>query len=89
MNQNLVSDYSHRFELKRRAIEFVLPSVALNKREHVPPEKTCSSLKGFQTAFCKSDHESELPINKFYASRNLVKFNFLKSKVNFKIFVEL
>ena len=57
-----------RFELKRRqGMEFVLPSVASNWREHGRPEKknVGSSLKGFQTTFCKGDHESELPINNF------------------------
>ena len=73
-----------RFELKRRReIEFVLPSVHLISVNTYVLKKTCSSLKGFQTKFCKSDNESELPINKFYASRNFVKFNFVKGKVIF------
>ena len=59
----------------------------ISVNEHVRPEKYMFSLE--IKSFCKSDHESELPINKFYASRNLVKFNFLKGKVIFKIFVEL
>ena len=79
-----------RFELKRmREIEFVLPSVNLISVNTYVLKITWSSLKGFQTKFCKSDNESELPINKFYASRKLVKFNFVKGKVIFKIFVDL
>ena len=45
--------------------------------------------EGIPDKFCKSDNESELPINKFYTSKNLVKFNFVKGKVNFEIFADL
>ena len=45
--------------------------------------------QGISDKFCKSDNESELLINKFYTPRNLVKFNFVKGKVSFKIFVDL
>ena len=69
-----------RFSLRRRReIEFVLPPVYLISVNTYVLKKTFSSLKGFQTEFCKSN-ESELPINKFYASRNLVNFNFVKGK---------
>ena len=81
-----------QFELKRRReIEFVLPSVASNKGEHVRTEKKKNMFKfeGVSDNVLQERSRSELPINKFYASRNLVKLNFLKCKAIFKIFVEL
>ena len=67
----------------------MLPSVHLISVNTYVLKKTCSSLKGFQTKFCQSDNEGKLSINKFYDSTNLVKFNFVKGKVIFKIFVDL
>ena len=52
------------FLITAARIEFVLPSLHLISVNTYVLNKTCSSLKGFQTSLCKSDHESEPPFTK-------------------------